>query len=119
MSASLKVKVSEKKSDSGSSYEGTVSISGLKPTKLQKSDGSTSYPTKAAAMSSARSLAKRLNCTVVDESVASLKKAAKKSTKAPAKKATSCSSGGCGSGCGADSKVISPPWLATSDIKDK
>lgn len=117
MSASLKVKVSEKKSDSGSSYEGTVSISGLKPTKLQKSDGSTSYPTKSAAMSSVRSLAKRLNCTVVDESVPALKKAAKKSTKAPAK--TSCRSTGCDSGCNADSRVISPPWLATSDIKDK
>jgi len=117
--SSLKVKVSEKKSDCGSTYEGTVSISGLKPTKLQKSDGSTSFPTKAAAMSSARSLGKRLNCTVVDESTTSMKKAAKKSTKTTAKKPTPCSeTSGCSSGCGGSDKVISPPWLAT-DVKDK
>ena len=69
MSNTLSVKVSSRKSDAGDYYEGTVSIAGLKPTKLaRRSDGSTQFPTKSAVSGAARNLAKSLGFTDVDVS---------------------------------------------------
>jgi hypothetical protein len=108
MSNTLSVRVASRKSDAGDYYEGTVSIAGLKPTKLaRRSDGSTQFPTKSAVSGAARNLAKSLGFTDVDVSdtsktatPATLKKAAKKSSvfkkvtsvKAPAKSKSSTAS---------------------------
>lgn len=110
MSNTLSVRVASRKSDTGDYFEGTVSIAGLKPTKLaRRSDGSTQFPTKSAVSGAARNLAKALGFTDVDVSDSSktaatpaaattLKKAAKKSSvvskktpaiKAPAKSKSS------------------------------
>lgn len=91
MSNTLSVKIASRKSEAGDYYEGTVSIAGLKPTKLaRRSDGNTQFPTKSAVSGAARNLAKALGFTDVDVSdgskvapvapVATLKKAAKKSS---------------------------------------
>ena len=84
MSNTLSVKVASRKSETGEWYEGTVSIAGLKPTKLaRRSDGSTQFPTKSAVSGAARNLAKSLGFTDVDvndSSKTALKKAAKKSS---------------------------------------
>ena len=57
----LSVTVTNRKTSEGEFYEGTVSIEGLKPTKLaRKSDGSTMFPTRSAVSGAARNLAKSL-----------------------------------------------------------
>lgn len=67
MSNTLSVRVASRKSESGDYYEGTVSIMGLKPTKLaRKSDGSTQFPSKSAVNGAARNLAKSLGFTDID-----------------------------------------------------
>lgn len=87
MSNTLSVRVASRKSETGEWYEGTVSIAGLKPTKLaRRSDGSTQFPTKSAVSGAARNLAKSLGFTDVDvndgsKTATTLKKAAKKSAK--------------------------------------
>jgi hypothetical protein len=85
MSNTLSVRVASHKTETGEWYEGTVSIAGLKPTKLaRRSDGSTQFPTKSAVSGAARNLAKSLGFTDVDvndTSKTTLKKAAKKSAK--------------------------------------
>lgn len=94
----LSVRVASRKTDNNVFYEGTVSIQGLKPTKLaRKSDGSTQFPTKSAVSGAARNLAKSLGFTdvdVKDTSVPavkpSMKKAAKKSSAVCKKTKTSC-----------------------------
>jgi hypothetical protein len=69
MSNTLSVRVASRKSDSGDYYEGTVSIVGLKPTKLaRRSDGSTQFPSKSAVNGAARNLAKSLGFTDIDVS---------------------------------------------------
>lgn len=66
-SNTLSVKVVGRKTDSGEYYEGTVSITGLKPTKLaRRSDGSTQFPSKSAVSGAARNLAKALGFADVD-----------------------------------------------------
>lgn len=86
MSNTLSVRVASRKSETGEWYEGTVSIAGLKPTKLaRRSDGSTQFPTKSAVSGAARNLAKSLGFTDVDvndgnKTAPALKKAAKKSS---------------------------------------
>lgn len=110
MSNTLSVRVASRKSDAGDYYEGTVSITGLKPTKLaRRSDGSTQFPTKSAVSGAARNLAKSLGFTDVDvtdanktatPATASLKKAAAKKSsvskkaavKAPTKSKSSTTS---------------------------
>lgn len=82
----LSVKITNRKTDSGDVFEGTVSISGLRPTKIaRKSDGNTQFPTKSALSSSAKSLAKSLGFSGVDfmdsKQQPAKKAAAKKSTK--------------------------------------
>lgn len=80
MSNTLSVSVVNRKSDNGDYYEGTVSIAGLKPTKLaRKSDGSTQFPTKSAVSGAARNLAKSLGFADVDVSD-NTKTATKKTT---------------------------------------
>ena len=86
MSNTLSVRVASRKSETSEWYEGTVSIAGLKPTKLaRRSDGSTQFPTKSAVSGAARNLAKSLGFTDVDvndgsKATTALKKAAKKSS---------------------------------------
>ena len=80
--STLSVKVAARKSEAGEVFEGTVTIAGLKPTKLaSKSDGSTQFPKKSALTASARNLAKSLGFSEVtfDEGKTEAKKAAKKS----------------------------------------
>lgn len=80
----LSVRVSSRKNDQGSSFfEGTVSIQGLKPTKLvKKSDGSSQFPTKSAVSGAARNLAKSLGFNDVDiTDTTAPKQAAKKAAK--------------------------------------
>jgi len=88
MSNTLSVRVTNRKSETGDFYEGTVSITGLKPTKLsRKSDGSTQFPTKSALSGAARNLAKSLGFADVEIQDTTLKVAAKKSP-SPKDKAT-------------------------------
>lgn len=83
MSNTLSVRVSNRKSETGDYYEGTVSIVGLKPTKLaRRSDGSTQFPTKSSVNGAARNLAKSLGFTDIDVSDAT--KVAPKKTVAKA-----------------------------------
>lgn len=87
MSNTLSVKVANRTSGGEEWYEGTVSISGLKPTKLaRKSDGSTRFPTRSAVTGAARNLAKALGFSDVEvndgsKAAAPKKAAAKKSVK--------------------------------------
>lgn len=58
MKNTLSVRITESKNGG---FEGTVSISGLKPTKLaRKLDGKTNFPTKSSVGGAARNLAKSL-----------------------------------------------------------
>ena len=81
--STLSLKVTSRKSTSGQEqWEGTVSVPGLKPTKLvRKSDYSTSFGTRSAVVSSAKTLAKKLGFSGVAEQAPLAKKAAKKSVK--------------------------------------
>ena len=80
MSNTLSVRVTNRKNESGDFFEGTVSIAGLKPTKLsRKSDGSTQFPTKSALSGAARNLAKSLGFADVSIEDTTGKVAAKKS----------------------------------------
>lgn len=83
MSKNLDVKVSQRKG----AWEATVSIQGTRPTKLVQSNGSSTFGTRAAALTSARSLAKRLGFNGISDQAVTAK-AAKKSIKTPSKKAT-------------------------------
>ncbi len=85
MSETLRVSVRQNKTG----YEGTVELPGLKPTKLTRKDGSTSFPTSSAVKTVARSVGKRLSMDVRYAEPA--KKAAKlaKTPAKPAKKAKS------------------------------
>jgi hypothetical protein len=60
----LSVKISNSKNGG---FEGTVSILGLKPTKLaRKIDGKTNFPTKSSVSGAARNLAKSLGFSDID-----------------------------------------------------
>lgn len=69
-------------------YTGTVTLPGLKATKLARKDGQTLFPTTSALKTVARSTAKRLGLTV--EYTEPLKKAAKKSIKTTCKGKGTC-----------------------------
>lgn len=86
MANTLNVTVKE----TNGNYEGTVSISGLRNTKLVRKDGSTLFPTTSALKTTARGLATRLGLTV--EYTA---KAAKKSIKNKTTKPCCSSTGTC------------------------
>lgn len=79
--SNLQIKVTEKKAKvegEKPTWEGTVSVPGLKPTKLTRKDGSTLFSTKATVASAAKKLATSLGFDGV-EAVAPVQKAAKKS----------------------------------------
>jgi len=85
MSNALEVKVTSRKSGSEEWWEGTISLEGVKPTKLaRKSDGSTHFTSRSAVQGAARRFADRYGYSDVDFGEAekpALKKAAKKSNK--------------------------------------
>ena len=67
MANTLSVKVSPRKEGQDEWYEGTVSITGVKPTKLcRKSDGSTKFATRSSITGAARNLAQSLGYAGVD-----------------------------------------------------
>jgi hypothetical protein len=84
MSNVLSVTVTNRKNSDGEFYEGTVSIEGLKPTKLaRRSDGSTMFPTKSAVSGAARNLAKSLGFSdvmVSDSNKSAVKKPSKQAS---------------------------------------
>ena len=87
-SNALQVKVATKTSDDGQTWwEGTVSLEGVKPTKLaRKSDGNVRFATRSALVGAARRFAERhaYSDVTLDEKA----KKAEKAEKAPkAKKA--------------------------------
>lgn len=64
MKNTLSVKITSSK---GGGYEGTVNITGLRPTKLaRKIDGKTNFPTKSSVSGAARNLAKSLGFSDID-----------------------------------------------------
>ena len=64
MKNTLSVKITSSKNGG---FEGTVSIMGLRPTKLaRKIDGKTSFPTKASVSGAARNLAKSLGFSDIE-----------------------------------------------------
>lgn len=64
MKNTLSVIITESKSGG---FEGTVSITGLKPTKLaRKIDGKTNFPTKSSVGGAARNLARSLGFTDIE-----------------------------------------------------
>lgn len=80
--SNMEVKVTSR--NSGTAWEGTVNVPGLRPTKLvRKSDDTTVFSTRSALLSSARVLAKRLGFSDVSLSDSSqqIKRAAKRSTR--------------------------------------
>ena len=92
MTGKMQVRVSSKKMNGQDSFEGTVSIAGLKPTRLaRKSDGETRFSSRSALTSTARSVAKSLGFSDIDfgATTTSVKKAAKKTVKKTVKKTAS------------------------------
>lgn len=80
----LQVKVSERQEGTQTWYEGTVSICGLKPTKLaRKSDGSTRFATRSSITGAARTLATSLGYQGVASPEQPKRVAAKKSATKP------------------------------------
>lgn len=69
------------------SFEGTVSVPGLRPTKLAQKDGATTFTNRGTLVSAAKRLATRLSATL-EVAQPALKKAAKKSVKAKTAPAT-------------------------------
>jgi len=64
MKNTLSVKITNAKNGG---FEGTVSIAGLKPTKLaRKLDGRTDFPTKSSIGGAARNIAKSLGFTDIE-----------------------------------------------------
>ena len=70
-------------------FEGTVSLQGLKNTKLARKDGTTVFATKSALSASVRSLAKRTGLDFETVAPTATKKAAKKSS-TTCKKTSTC-----------------------------
>ena len=81
MSNKLKVKVTSKKTASGEVWEGMASITGFKPTKITRNDGTTQFTNRAAVNTAARNRAKQLGYSDVDFGTESVKPVAKKAAK--------------------------------------
>lgn len=81
----LNVKIVSKTDDSAEYWEGTVSVPGLKPTKVTKSDGTTRFNSRSTLLSAVRNRAKSLGFEGVDygenAEVATARKAAKKTAR--------------------------------------
>lgn len=89
MSNALSVKVSSRKNDGQEFWEGSVTLDGVKATKLaRKSDGSTRFTSKSAVQGAAKRFADRYGYSDVDfgekTEAKAVKKAAKKSVKTKA-----------------------------------
>ena len=86
----LSVRLTSRKTETETYFEGTVSIQGLRPTKLaRRADGSTQFSTKSAVSGAARNLARSLGYTDICVTDANAPKtpckaAAKKSVTRPA-----------------------------------
>lgn len=79
----LQVRVNARNTGSTQTWEGTVSIPGLKPTKLvRRSDNSTSFAAKSAVVNASRTLARSLNFSDVDVTVSGVTPVATRSRKA-------------------------------------
>ena len=111
--STLNVTIKQRKTKTGTAFEGWVDLPGLKSTKLARKDGETSFTTRSALSTVARGVASRYGLTVsysdtttktttgttcTTGTTATYKKAAKKSAKKaekkPAKKSkTSCKAG--------------------------
>ena len=87
MSKNLGLSIKQKKTATGVTWEGTVSIQGMKPTKLVRSTGQSEFSSRATLMTSARSLAKRLGFGLVETN----SKVKAKKTSKPAVQATAVS----------------------------
>jgi len=84
MSKNLEVRISSRTIAGLQTWEGTITIPGSRPTKLvQRSTGNTTYSSRSALLTSARSFAKNIGYTSVSEPMAktTVKQAAKKSLK--------------------------------------
>jgi hypothetical protein len=79
----LNVKVRENKAKG---WEGTVSVPGLKSTKLSRKDGTTLFPTRGALNAAARGIGKKLGVQVEYDEPG--KKVTKKAAKSKTKKCT-------------------------------
>lgn len=79
------------KNGSSVGFEGTITVLGMKNTKMTRQDGTTVFPTRSALSSSIRSLRKRTGMTLetVSSTSTTMKKAAKKSATRTSKKCTS------------------------------
>lgn len=92
MANTLQVKVSSRREGQNEWYEGTVSISGVKPTKLcRKSDGSTRFATRSSLTGAARNLAQSLGYNGVDFGTPAIQSQQKTKSK-PSPKTTTSSS---------------------------
>jgi hypothetical protein len=98
MSNTLKVKVKSRTAPTGQeTWEGTVTVPGLRPSKLvRKADGKTEFSSRSAVNQAAKNLAKSLGYEI-EMNAPNAKKAAKKSVKKAASKntTTDCSGGTC------------------------
>jgi hypothetical protein len=90
MNNSLKVKVKSKTTTDGQeTWEGTVTVPGLKPSKLvRKADGKTEFSSRSAVNQAAKNLGKSLGFEVAFDAPAA-KKAAKKSVAKTTRTSTS------------------------------
>lgn len=84
----LNLKINAKKRDGQEYFEGTVSLPGLKATKLMRSDGTTEFASRANVSSAARNVAKKLNLEVATDQP--VKKAAKKTAKGKSECSSPC-----------------------------
>lgn len=83
--STLNAKVTSKATDGEEFWEGTVSIPGLKPTKVTRADGTTKFNNRSTLLSALRNRAKSLGFESVDygqnEEAAPARKAAKKTAR--------------------------------------
>lgn len=79
----LQVRVNARNTGGNQTWEGTVSIPGLKPTKLvRRSDNSTSFATRSAVVNASRTLVRSLNFSDVEVTVSGVTSTATPSRKA-------------------------------------
>lgn len=84
------VKVTSRNRDGREVFEAVVSLPGLRPTKVvRKSDGTTYFGTKAAVLTSARNVVKKMGFVGVEELKPVSKRAAKRATQTQAQESQS------------------------------
>jgi len=76
----LEVRISSRTTNDVQTWEGTITLPGLRSAKLvQRSTGNTTFASRSALLTSARSFARSIGYSSASEPVAVVKKAAKKS----------------------------------------